>query len=209
MACDRGQQMPASRQVVYGFDLIRSLLRHRHGACLNLDGAVVRTDRVAAPGPGGAALWWSGNTWHHGGNVQVIATPDGWPTWVSPVRSGREHDTICARHHGLIDALNRVAAELDMADPGRPRPRERQRRLPPSTQEARRRRADRGPAGLQQGHPRHPRRLRARQLPAQDHLQGPAPGQPRPRPDHEDRRSSPRPAPTQVRPHHLNDHTPS
>ncbi|MFD9286689.1 transposase family protein, partial [Streptomyces mirabilis] len=51
---------------------------------------------------------------HHGGNVQVIATPDGWPIWVSPVRPGREHDTTCARHHGLIDALNRIAAELDM-----------------------------------------------------------------------------------------------
>jgi len=46
--------------------------------------------------------------------VQVIATPDGWPIWVSPVRPGREHDTTCARHHGLIDALNRIAAELGM-----------------------------------------------------------------------------------------------
>lgn len=46
--------------------------------------------------------------------MQVIATPDGWPIWVSPVRPGREHDITCARHHGLIDALNRIAAELDM-----------------------------------------------------------------------------------------------
>jgi hypothetical protein len=81
---------------------------------LNLDGTVIRTDRVAAPGPNGADLWWSGKHKHHGGNVQVIATPDGWPIWVSPVRPGREHDTTCARHHGLIDALNRIAAELDM-----------------------------------------------------------------------------------------------
>jgi hypothetical protein len=80
---------------------------------LNLDGTVIRTDRVAAPGPNGADLWWSGKHKHHGGNVQVIATPDGWPIWVSPVRPGREHDTTCARHHGLIDALNRIAAELD------------------------------------------------------------------------------------------------
>lgn len=27
---------------------------------LNLDGTVIRTDRVAAPGPNGADLWWSG-----------------------------------------------------------------------------------------------------------------------------------------------------
>jgi hypothetical protein len=81
---------------------------------LNLDGTVIRTDRVAAPGPNGADLWWSGKHKHHGGNVQVIATPDGWPIRVSPVRPGREHDTTCARHHGLIEALNRIAAELDM-----------------------------------------------------------------------------------------------
>lgn len=81
---------------------------------LNLDGTVIRTDRVAAPGPNGADLWWSGKHKHHGGNVQVIATPNGWPIWVSPVRPGREHDTTCARHHGLTAALDRIAAELGM-----------------------------------------------------------------------------------------------
>lgn len=79
---------------------------------LNLDGTVVRTDRVAAVGPNGADLWWSGRHRHHGGNVQVISTPDGWPLWVSPVRPGREHDTTCARHHGLIDTLDALAVEL-------------------------------------------------------------------------------------------------
>lgn len=81
---------------------------------LNLDGTVIRTDRVAAPGPNGADLWWSGKHKHHGGNVQVISAPDGWPLWVSPVRPGREHDTTCARAFGLIDALNRLAATLDI-----------------------------------------------------------------------------------------------
>ena len=50
----------------------------------------------------------------HGGNVQVISALDGWPLWVSPVRPGREHDITCARTHGLIDALNRLAAALDL-----------------------------------------------------------------------------------------------
>lgn len=81
---------------------------------LNLDGTVIRTDRVAAPGPNGSDLWWSGKHKHHGGNVQVISAPDGWPLWVSPVRPGREHDITCARTHGLIDALNRLAAALDL-----------------------------------------------------------------------------------------------
>ncbi|MCX5318168.1 transposase family protein [Streptomyces sp. NBC_00154] len=79
---------------------------------LNLDGTVIRTDRVATPGPNKADLWWSGKHRHHGGNVQVISAPDGWPIWVSPVRPGREHDTTCARTHGLVDALNRLAATL-------------------------------------------------------------------------------------------------
>jgi hypothetical protein len=79
---------------------------------LNLDGTVIRTDRVATAGPNGADLWWSGKHKHHGGNVQVIAAPDGWPIWVSPVRPGREHDTTCARAHGLVEALNRLAVAL-------------------------------------------------------------------------------------------------
>ncbi|GGR77441.1 hypothetical protein GCM10010169_22120 [Micromonospora fulviviridis] len=81
---------------------------------INLDGTVIRTDRVAAPGPNGADLWWSGKHKHHGGNVQDISAPDGWPIWVSPVRPGREHDTTCARTHGLVDALNRLASTLDI-----------------------------------------------------------------------------------------------
>ncbi|MGW1543275.1 HARBI1 family protein [Streptomyces sp. NPDC002309] len=81
---------------------------------LNLDGTVIRTDRVTAPGPNKADLWWSGKHKHHGGNVQVIPAPDGWPLWVSPVRPGREHDTTCARAHGLIAALNRLADTLDI-----------------------------------------------------------------------------------------------
>ncbi|KJK34614.1 transposase [Streptomyces variegatus] len=59
-------------------------------------------------------MWWSGKHKHHGGNVQVISAPDGWPIWVSPVRPGREHDTTCARTHGLVDALNRLASTLDI-----------------------------------------------------------------------------------------------
>ncbi|AQW48453.1 transposase family protein [Streptomyces violaceusniger] len=79
---------------------------------LNLDGTVIRTDRVSAQGPNGADLWWSAKHRHHGGNVQVVSAPDGWPLWVSPVRPGREHDTSCARTHGLVDVLNRLAVTL-------------------------------------------------------------------------------------------------
>lgn len=86
---------------------------------VNLDGVVIRTDRVKTPGPNGADLWWSGKHKHHGGNVQVISAPDGWPLWTSPVRPGREHDMTCARVHGVIDALAEIRSELPgLADLG-------------------------------------------------------------------------------------------
>ena len=54
----------------------------------------------------GVDLWWSGMHHQHGGNVQVVTAPDGWPLWTSPVRPGREHDTTCApARGGLLDAL--------------------------------------------------------------------------------------------------------
>jgi hypothetical protein len=88
-------------------------------AYVNLDGVVIRTDRVGTPRPGGADLWWSGKHEHHGGNVQVISAPDGWPLWTSDVRPGREHDVTCARAHGAIEALAAVRDDLPgLADPG-------------------------------------------------------------------------------------------
>jgi len=86
---------------------------------VNLDGVVIPTDRVKTPGPNNADLWWSGKHKHHGGNVQVISAPDGWPLWTSPVRPGREHDMTCARTHGVIDALATVRDTLiSLADLG-------------------------------------------------------------------------------------------
>ena len=63
-----------------------------------VDGTLIETDRVSAPGPtDGVDLWWSGKHQHHGGNIQVVSTPDGWPLWTSDVRPGREHDMTAAR----------------------------------------------------------------------------------------------------------------
>jgi DDE superfamily endonuclease len=73
---------------------------------LNLDGTVIRTDRIHTPGPRGSDLWWSGKHKHHGGTIQVLSGTDGWPLWVSDVRPGREHDTTCATAaQGLLQAL--------------------------------------------------------------------------------------------------------
>jgi hypothetical protein len=77
---------------------------HSH---VTVDGTLIRTDRCHVPGPTARTdrsgrqvdLWWSGKHAAHGGNIQVIAAPDGWPLWTSPVRPGREHDTTALRTH--------------------------------------------------------------------------------------------------------------
>src|SRR5947209_15742072 len=77
---------------------------HTH---VQVDGTLIRIDRCHAPGPTARTdhpdrrvdLWWSGKHACHGGNVQVVTVPDGWPIWSSPVRPGREHDTTALRAH--------------------------------------------------------------------------------------------------------------
>jgi DDE superfamily endonuclease len=74
---------------------------------------------VKTPGPNEADLWWSGKHKHHGGNVQVISAPDGWPLWTFDVRPGREHNMTCARTHGVIEAPAEVREHLiGLADLG-------------------------------------------------------------------------------------------
>src|SRR3954447_21848547 len=66
---------------------------HAH---VQVDGTLIRTDRCHVPGPTARTdgsgrrvdLWWSGKHAAHGGNVQVVTVPDGWPIWTSPVRPG-------------------------------------------------------------------------------------------------------------------------
>jgi hypothetical protein len=79
-----------------------------------LDGTLIETDRVSTPGPTpGVDLWWSAKYKNHGGNIQVLCAPDGWPLWTSPVRPGREHDTTCLRTHpGLLDTLRDIRGDI-------------------------------------------------------------------------------------------------
>src|SRR5512144_1840958 len=95
---------------------------------VTVDRTLIRTDRCSAPGPAARAaradarvdLWWSGKHACHGGNVQVIAAPDGWPLRTSPVRPGREHDTTGLPAHAeslpllaeWTDADHAVLADL-------------------------------------------------------------------------------------------------
>jgi hypothetical protein len=87
-----------------------------------VDGTLIETDRVSTPGPtDGVDLWWSGKHKHHGGNIQVVSAPDGWPLWTSDVRPGREHDLTAARADP--DLLRRIAewvsdGQMSLADLG-------------------------------------------------------------------------------------------
>ncbi len=86
---------------------------------VTVDGTLIRTDRCQVAGPTPRTdrparrvdLWWSGKHAAHGGNVQVIAAPDGWPIWTSSVRPGREHDTTALRAH--TEALPLLAEWTD------------------------------------------------------------------------------------------------
>jgi DDE superfamily endonuclease len=82
-----------------------------------LDGTLIHTDRISTPGPTpGVDLWWSGKHRHHGGNIQAISAPDGWPLWTSDVRPGREHDTTAARADPEL--LTQIRAWVDDGQPG-------------------------------------------------------------------------------------------
>lgn len=177
---------------------------------MNLGGTLIRTDRVAAVDPSGADLWWSGKHKHHGGNVQVIAAPVGWPLRISRVRPGREHDTTSARAHGLVDTLNRLAATLGVptltdlgyenAGPGFRHPVKR----PKGGELAE---PDKAFNAVVRGI--HAVSERANALLKVTFKALPQ-GQPRPRSHHPYRSSRPRPTPARTRSHRLNeDHQPS
>lgn len=101
--------LAARRPSLRGALLAAKTAGHTH---VILDGTLIHTDRVATPGPTrGVDLWWSGKHRHHGGNIQVVSAPDGWPLWTSPVRPGREHDTTAARADP--DLLAQIAAWVD------------------------------------------------------------------------------------------------
>lgn len=113
-----GIDVLAARQpTLHGALLAAKTAGHSH---INLDGTLIATDRIATPGPTpGVDLWWSGKHHHHGGNIQVVSAPDGWPLWTSPVRPGREHDTTCIRHHHVLPIIEHAAAQLPtLADLG-------------------------------------------------------------------------------------------
>lgn len=63
-------------------------------------------------------LWYSGKAQRHGGNIQAVFAPDGFPLWVSEVAPGSTHDLTVAREQ-VLAALYAVAKHLPtLADGG-------------------------------------------------------------------------------------------
>jgi hypothetical protein len=104
---------------------LREALERAKGAGLShviLDGKVIPCDRCKEPALSVKGevidLWYSGKAHTHGGNIQAVLAPDGFPLWISPAEPGSVHDVTAARLHAL-PALYRAAADLPtLADPG-------------------------------------------------------------------------------------------
>ena len=64
-------------------------------------------------------MWYSGKGHVHGGNIQAVIAPDGFPLWVSEAEPGSVHDITAARLHALPGLYRAAAAGLPtLADPG-------------------------------------------------------------------------------------------
>jgi hypothetical protein len=108
--------LAARRPTLHGALLAAKIAGHSH---VIVDGTLIYTDWIATPGPtAGVDLWWSGKHKHHGGNIEVVSCPDGWPLWTLDVRPGREHDTTAARADP--DLLGRSRPRLPTAAPAWP-----------------------------------------------------------------------------------------
>ena len=82
---------------------------------VTLDGTLIATDRCRTKNPDtGHDLWYSGKHKAHGGNVQVVCDPDGFPVAVSDVQPGSMHDLAAARATGSLGALHAAAALLGL-----------------------------------------------------------------------------------------------
>ena len=66
-----------------------------------LDGTLIPSTRSSAQSEAGHDIWYSGKHKRHGGNIQVLTGPTGYPEWVSDVEPGSTHDITAARTHAL------------------------------------------------------------------------------------------------------------
>jgi DDE superfamily endonuclease len=105
---------------------LHQALERAHGEGLThviLDGKIIPADRCKEPAISVKGqvidLWYSGKAHCHGGNIQAVTAPGGFPLWVSPAEPGSVHDITAARTHALPALYRAAAAGLPtLADPG-------------------------------------------------------------------------------------------
>jgi DDE superfamily endonuclease len=72
-----------------------------------LDGKVFSADRSAEQTTNihgeTIDLWYSGKAGEHGGNIQALSAPNGFPLWVSDVEPGSTHDLRFPQDRGGMD----------------------------------------------------------------------------------------------------------
>lgn len=82
---------------------------------VTVDGTLIESDRSRVTNPDtGHDLWFSGKHRRHGGNVQVVCDPGGFPVYVCDVQPGSTHDITAARRTGVLGALYWAAAVLGL-----------------------------------------------------------------------------------------------
>jgi hypothetical protein len=77
-----------------------------------LDGTLIPSTGCSAPSEAGHDMWYSGKHKRHGGNIQVLTDPTGYPEWVSDVEPGSTHDITAARIHALPALYPAAKAKL-------------------------------------------------------------------------------------------------
>src|SRR5262249_47883811 len=81
-----------------------------------LDGKVIACDRCKEPAVSVKGevidLWYSGKAHGHGGNVQAVLAPHGFPLWVSEVEPGSGHGITAPRAHSRPALCPAAAAGL-------------------------------------------------------------------------------------------------
>jgi hypothetical protein len=106
-------------------DLREALERARNQSLSHviLDGKIIPADRcrektVSVQG-NVIDVWYSGKAHTHGGNIQAVFTPGGFPLWVSDAEPGSVHDITAARIHALPGLYRAAATGLPtLAGPG-------------------------------------------------------------------------------------------
>jgi hypothetical protein len=106
-------------------DLHQALERAREEGLSHviLDGKIIPSDRCKEPAVSVKGqvidLWYSGKAHTHGGNIQAVLAPGGFPLWISPAEPGSVHDLTAARTHALPALYCAAATGLPtLADPG-------------------------------------------------------------------------------------------